>query len=182
MAAEKVTSRQRILAAAAQVSRDVGPAHLSLDAVAQRAAVSKGGLLYHFPSKAKLLEALVEQHLSEFDAALNRKEEQQQGRPDSLISSYLEMFVTELEQSQPPASGVLAAMAESPEFLAPVRRFNRKLLDRLEANSSNVAKALIVYLALEGMRSLRLFELDVLTPDERETVLRSLDAMVEATA
>ena len=60
MQGRKKSARQRILAAADELSRDLGPANLSLDAVAQRAGVSKGGLLYHFPSKARLLKALVE--------------------------------------------------------------------------------------------------------------------------
>lgn len=178
----KVTSRQRILSAAGQVARDVGPAHLSLDAVAQRAEVSKGGLLYHFPSKAKLLEALVEQHLNEFDAALNDKERERQDQPNSLMAAYLEVFVTELEQCLPPPSGVLAAMVENPDFLAPVRRFNRALLDRMKANSENESDALTVYLALEGMRSLRLFDVDILTPAEREAAIASLAAIAAAKA
>ena len=48
--------------------------HLSLDAVARRAGLSKGGLLYTFPTKAKLLEALVEQHVAEFDESLRKEE------------------------------------------------------------------------------------------------------------
>ncbi|PTE20023.1 TetR/AcrR family transcriptional regulator, partial [Cereibacter changlensis JA139] len=42
-------TRRRLLDAADQLSRTVGPARLSLEAVAAEAGVSKGGLLYHFP-------------------------------------------------------------------------------------------------------------------------------------
>ncbi|MEI5677523.1 TetR/AcrR family transcriptional regulator [Mesorhizobium sp. CGMCC 1.15528] len=175
----KMNSRQKILAAAAELAGEVGPGHLSLDAVAQRAGVSKGGLLYNFPSKAKLLEALVEQHLSEFNAALEAKEKQWEGRPNSLGAAYLELFVTDLEQRQPPPSGLLAAMAEDPGFLTPIKRFNRTLLDRLKASSRNEANALILFLALEGMRSLRLFDIDVLSPVEQDAVIASLGATLE---
>ncbi len=46
----------------------------TLDAVATAAGVSKGGLLYHFPSKAALVEGLCEyvEHLAAEDAALMR--------------------------------------------------------------------------------------------------------------
>ncbi|MEP9371062.1 TetR/AcrR family transcriptional regulator [Mesorhizobium sp. KR1-2] len=182
MTSGRVTARQKILASASEVARDVGPAHLSLDAVAHRAGVSKGGLLYHFPNKAKLLEALVEQHVHEFDTALSLKERERQDQPNSLLAAYLELFSTELEQCQPPPSGVLAAMAENPNFLAPVKRFNRALLDRMKANSESESNALIIYLALEGMRSLRLFDVDVLIPAERDAVMASLAATIAAKA
>ena len=64
------SAREKLLEAADQIAREAGPSNLSLDAVALKAGVSKGGLLYHFPSKAKLLEALVETHLLDFDKAL----------------------------------------------------------------------------------------------------------------
>lgn len=171
MTTAKVSSRTKILKAAGQVAREVGPGHLSLDAVAQRAGVSKGGLLYNFPSKAKLLEALVEQHLADFDAALREKEKQQ---PNGLGAAYLELFISELEQRQPPPSGVLAAMAENPDFLAPVRRFNRDLLDRMMVGVENQSAVLVAYLALEGMRSSRLFGVDILSRSEREATMTAL--------
>lgn len=52
------TSRERILDAYADVLTDEGERHATLEAVAARAGVSKGGLLYHFPSKDQLAEAL----------------------------------------------------------------------------------------------------------------------------
>lgn len=166
----KMSSRDKILKAAGQVAREVGPGHLSLDAVAQRAGVSKGGLLYNFPNKAKLLEALVEQHLADFGAALNEKEKQQ---AKGLGAAYLELSNTEL-QRQPPPSGMLAAMAENPDFLAPVRRFNRHLLDRMKAGTQDEGAVLVVFLALEGMRASRLFGVDVLSPDEQHAAIAFL--------
>ncbi|TIV96394.1 MAG: TetR family transcriptional regulator, partial [Mesorhizobium sp.] len=47
MRAPRANSREKILAAAADVAREAGPGSLSLEAVASRAGVSKGGLLYN---------------------------------------------------------------------------------------------------------------------------------------
>lgn len=52
------TSRERILDAYAEALAVDGERHATLEAVAARAGVSKGGLLYHFPSKDLLAEAL----------------------------------------------------------------------------------------------------------------------------
>ena len=50
--------RDRILDAAEARLLQRGPAGLVLDAVAREAQVSKGGLLYHFPSKEALVAGL----------------------------------------------------------------------------------------------------------------------------
>ncbi len=70
MKTRRANSRDKILAAAAEVAREAGPGSLSLDAVASRAGVSKGGLLYNFPTKAKLMQGLVEDYLRDFEQAL----------------------------------------------------------------------------------------------------------------
>src|SRR5690606_20238522 len=84
-------TRSRILAAAQELAHELGPARISLDAVAARAGVSKGGLLYHFPSKAKLLEGLVEQFLSRFNCALSDRERELSGEPNSVLRAYLDL-------------------------------------------------------------------------------------------
>src|SRR5690606_2051868 len=98
------STRGKIMNAAIQLARQVGPGHISLDAVARQAGVSKGGLLYHFPSKTKLLEALVSYHLDTFEKALARKETEIGGGAGSVIAACLNIFEEELKEAPPPAS------------------------------------------------------------------------------
>ncbi len=158
------STRSRILAAADALARSDGPGHLSLDAVAQRAGVSKGGLLYHFPSKTKLLEALVEEFLSNFDGMLRARETD--ARKDVLISAYVEFFLNERRLGDPPPSGLLAALAEDPELLAPVRRYERDFLDRIRANASDPALATLAFLAVHGIRAMELLNVKVVDEEE----------------
>ena len=60
-------ARERILEAAERVVAEVGAARLTLDVVAQAAGVSKGGLLYHFPSKESLLGALAQRYVQSME-------------------------------------------------------------------------------------------------------------------
>ena len=53
-------TRERILSAAANVIIEQGAVKMTLEAVAEGAGVSKGGLLYHFPSKDALIEGMIE--------------------------------------------------------------------------------------------------------------------------
>ncbi len=180
--APRKRAREKILAAAEELARVAGPGNLSLDAVAARAGVSKGGLLYHFPTKAKLLEALVEQFLASFDQALREREDASAGAPDSLVRAYLDILVGEHLCHQPPPSGLLAALGEDPNFLAPVRRFDRRLLDRMKANASDPVMALIVYLSLHGIKSMQLLNIETVDGEEFDSVIARLRALIGAGA
>lgn len=158
------STRSRILDAADALARSDGPGHLSLDAVAQKAGVSKGGLLYHFPTKTRLLEALVEEFLSGFDTMLRAREVD--ARKDDLISAYVDLFLQERRLGDPPPSGLLAALAEDPELLAPVRRYERDFLDRIRANAADPPLATLAFLAVHGIRAMELLNVKVV--DETE--------------
>lgn len=166
----KISSRDRILSAAADVAREAGAGNLSLDAVAARAGVSKGGLLYNFPTKAALMRALVESYLAKFEGDLDAASAGPDAG-DDLLSAYIKLSAVEWDEAKPGAAGVLAAMAEDPDFMKPIAAFKRRLLDRLKADSDDLETLLIIYLALEGMRSMKLFETDVLTDEERDLAI-----------
>src|SRR3954467_7829759 len=62
-------TQQRLLDVAGELVVEAGVAALTLDAVAKRAGVSKGGLLHHFPSKNALLAAMVGSMVGKFSDA-----------------------------------------------------------------------------------------------------------------
>lgn len=151
------TARDKILEAAAEVARAEGAANLSLDAVAAKAGVSKGGLLYHFPTKAALMRASVEFFIDGFEARLEAATSD--GAP--LLKALVELTLEECGEPKPGAASLAAAIAENPDFLRPVKHFQQRLLKRLLASSPEPAQALIVYLALEGLRSQQFFETEL---------------------
>jgi len=167
-------TRQKILNAATELAKMEGSAHLSLDAVAARAGISKGGLLYNFPTKAALLKALVQQYIDDFRAAL---EERLGKGSDSLAAEYFAVVMEELQKATPPPSGLLAAMAEDPELLAPIRTFNREMLDRMKSAGEHHS-ILLIFLALEGLRCHKVFGTDILNQAECDLVLSRLRSML----
>lgn len=179
MAGRRGSGRQKIIDAASDLARETGPGNLSLDAVAARAGVSKGGLLYHFPTKTRLLEAMVGKFLEEFAEELSTREATRAQSPDRLIAAYLDLFVEQYACQRPPPSGILAALAEDPGFIAPVRRLERSLLDRMTAESADFPMALIVYLAIHGIRSMQLLGLDSLTGEDVATAIARLREMID---
>ena len=181
MSTKRAATRRKILAAAADIAEQVGPGNLSLDAVAARAGVSKGGLLYHFPSKTKLFQAVVANFVDSFDKELVHRKETKAGKSGALLEAYLELFIEDHECRRPPPSGLLAAMAQDPDFLAPVRQYHRTVLDRICQTSSDPAMALVVYLAIQGVRTMNLLDMDVLSDAEFGEVATRLKQIAATT-
>lgn len=172
MRAQRPNSREKILAAAADVARETGPGSLSLDAVASRAGVSKGGLLYNFPTKAKLMQGLVEDYLREFEQALESARTSDTG--ENLLAVYIRLSAEDCADTQPSASWIFSAIAEDPDFMTPIKTFKRQLFERLKGETPDLKSLLICFLAIEGLRSMNLFDSDVLSQEERRLLVSSL--------
>ncbi|MCF2487778.1 TetR/AcrR family transcriptional regulator [Dyadobacter sp. CY347] len=71
---EPAENRQHILDAALALAAEVSLENLTLDKVAKKANLSKGGLLHHFPKKDALIEELFDISLQNF-LSLIRKEQ-----------------------------------------------------------------------------------------------------------
>ena len=150
-------TRVRILDAAALVAHEAGPANLSLDAVAERAGISKGGLLYHFPTKQDLLKALVERHLAAIEAAVEVAPGGGACEGNDVALGLLRSYCTFSSAKAGGGRDYLAAIAETPSLLDPIREHNSRMVDRLRRGTSSDL-ALISFFVVEGMRSLELFD------------------------
>lgn len=170
--------QERVLAAATEIAKEQGTAHMSLDAVAARAGVSKGGLLYHFPSKAKLLEAIVEHHVRMMKETIINAARAEEGRANSCAKAYIDAFRHECCKNEPPPSGILAAIAENPEFIDPIRRFQKEIVGRFKEECLDPRPAITAFLAIEGIRSLKLFDAEVLATKEQTEIIDYLKSLL----
>lgn len=175
----RANSRERILKAASELVREVGANNISLDAVAERAGISKGGLLYNFPTKVELLRALVANHVERLEAQVAEAQKNHAGSPNALINAVIESScLAGASGKAAKPSGILAAIAQDPLLLDPVREHMRRLMQEIRRTSRNPDRALIALLALEGLRTHDLFEFGALNQDERDGLLAALAKFV----
>jgi AcrR family transcriptional regulator len=149
-------SKARLLEAAAQIVERRGAAHLTIDAVAAEAGMSKGGVLYHFPSKHALLEAMLSSLLMSFEARVSRHRIKTEG---SAISAWIlaEQGQTSSERSM--ALALLANAAEDPSLLNPVRGLMKTTFAEVRKEASDKDLDTIILLAAEGLRFLDMLNL-----------------------
>lgn len=122
--------RQRALAAALLIATRDGVASLTLDAVVKEAAISKGGLTHHFPSKDALVLALVEKLVFEFEGMVLASSE---ADPEP-VGRYVRAFMAALASPELVTLGraLLAAVALNTELLEPLRASQRRCMKRIE--------------------------------------------------
>lgn len=174
----------RILRAAEDLVIRDGVSHLTLEAAAQEAGVSKGGILYHFPSRAALVSAMVESFVVSFEADLVSRQAYS-GVPGAFTRAYLEATLDPSEQSSDPrqarlGGALLAGMTSDPDLLQPLRERYDAWQASLEKDGLPEHVATVVRLAADGLWLADLFALAPLTGAARHAVGEQLLDLIAA--
>ena len=148
------TTQQHILEAANRIIQREGVAHLTIEAVAKEAGLSKGGVLYHFPSKEALVEGLIAFHIEGYTHALTKASSEvetgpgQWTRANILASSTLPGEPLEEVNA---ITGLIAAIATNPRLLDPLREQYDQWQEQSENDNLPPTLATILRLAVDGL-------------------------------
>lgn len=173
------SKREAILDAYRDAIAERGISTATLEAVAARAGVSKGGLLYHFPSKQALTDGLA-QRLRDFtDANL--------ARADNLGAA--RAFLQTSRPATAEAQHYWAVIAAVQSDTAAVSERTRQILDdvftdwsvRLKADISDPVLADIIRLVGDGLYLAAVTGLPPLPARRAQRVIDQLIAAAEAT-
>ena len=177
MTKDSSKTKKKLLEAATQVVKEKGASCLTLDAVAKQAGVSKGGLLYHYPSKTALLTAMITHLNDNFERAI---EEQLAKGMTSWLAAYVAMSFDPQNSQIEESAGMLAAIANDMSLLEPLTQRYKILQKQLEANSSEPNLATIVRLAADGLWFTELLGISPLSDERRSQVLARLITLTES--
>lgn len=169
-------AREPIIDAAEDVVIEVGARHLTLDAVAKQAGVSKGGVLYHFPSKEALLHAMLDRRVQS-EQMKRAKWTRVQGGPEAGLAAYVFSCLERNGRMQKLGVALLAAVAHDPRLLLPYRKEYRRLLDEFSREGLSLKRAATVMLAVDGLRFMELLSLAPFTAEERNDVVGEIIAL-----
>jgi AcrR family transcriptional regulator len=160
---EALRTRETVLRAAARVIASQGISAFTLDAVAQEAGVTKGGVLHHFPSKADLITGLVDDVVATFNARLLAElSAEPEGQPGRWLRAYLRVvfFADFADSSLLPA--LAATVAAEPDILVRIRRSYEESQQAAVDDGIDPVLATIIRLATDGLVFTRAFGMDVL--------------------
>lgn len=167
-------TRARILTAAENVVLRDGVGHLTLEATATEAGLSKGGVLYHFGTRDALVEAMVRRLIDSFHADLADRQAADSG-PGSFTRAYVGAT---FEPSRPPeterenrlGAALVAAASAEPTLLAPIQEDFAEMQRGVEGDGIDPARATVARLAADGLWLAELFGLGPIDPALRAAV------------
>ena len=177
---ETINTKQKILRAAAQIINTKGVMSLTLAAVAKEAKISKGGLLYHYPSKDALLSGMNDYLLQSFSSEVERAANNDPCEKGKWTRSYTETTFNQLDSKDKVDMNVafMAAAATNPSLLESISQHFQALQQQIENDQIDPIVSTVVRLAVDGMYFNQLYGMS-LTEDVREQVLSYLLALTK---
>lgn len=171
--------RDRLLSATIDLLVEEGIGAVTLNSVATRAGVSKGGLQHHFSSKQELLEALsakVLQHFTGQVATLAESDTDAQGRNTrAYLRASADGFAESGERELWKAAMML--IMARPEFRTPYQEWESGSLNTDLAQCEDPIGLLLCRLAADGLWLADLLGHRAIPPAQRAELVRRLEQL-----
>lgn len=171
----RLSSYGAIVDAAEAVVIEAGASHMTLDAVAAKAGVSKGGLLYHFPTKVALLEAMISRRIKIREESRKRACSELPDGPTREVKGYvLSALLFRDQNADRIGAPILAALAHNPKLVEPVREAVRKLYAGFISSGAKFEQAAIIALAADGLWLQEILSISPFSKEQRNNVIEEL--------
>ncbi len=171
--------KEVMLDAAEAIVIDSGARHLTLDATAARAGVSKGGLMYHFPTKEALLRAMLERLSKHTDETRKEKARRLKEGPGREMKAFILSSADRDPKRDQIGSALLAAVAHDPKLLKPARDDFRRRLTEIMKSGLNFKRAAVIFFAVHGLVFSELLSLSALSSKERQEFVEELLSLAD---
>lgn len=173
-------TRDRLIERAVEILVNQGIEALTLDAVAQAAEVSKGGLLYHFPNKEALIAGIIQHLIDGFNIAIEFELAREKGNePGKWLRAYVRATFNSYQIPLALAASLFAAASISLNQET-TKKINTQI-GEWQQNLNNCGldpiKCSIIRLAAEGVWSTELFEMNAFNKTLRKQILARLIEM-----
>ena len=169
-------TRELIFEAASQILCEEGWNSLSLAAVAKQAGLSKGGLLYHFPNKVLLIEALFEYHNDKFERRLEVLTQAEGGEEGAWLRAYVKASVEQIVD--PNTARLYSSLFAAEERYATARALMRQKYvnwqGKVEQSGLDSTRATLVRLAVDGLWFTEMHQYAPLEPQRRAEIVEMI--------
>jgi AcrR family transcriptional regulator len=174
---EKPATKDLILDAAETIVARDGSGRLTIDAVAAESGISKGGVLYHYPNKLAMLQAMVQRLVDSFRAEIVQAETAARAADEPVLPHVVTVLFRRVSEPDTVSNALLAASAEQPELLDTASQTITREFRRLADEAPDPVLAQIVILALDGLKFSQLLGLSHVHDDQFDQIQDRLVAM-----
>ncbi|KAB2253905.1 TetR/AcrR family transcriptional regulator [Staphylococcus epidermidis] len=175
----RISKRQLILESAAAIINEKGADYLTLDAVAQRAGISKGGLFYHFKSKDELIKELVNYANNLYRDNVNQHIGNEKNKKGQWLNAFIEATRAHCTDNAPITSGMLAAQGTNRSLLSPLKISYQEWQYQITHDGLDEVDATIIRLAVDGLWLSEIFGISAIDEEMREKVIERLKMQIE---
>ncbi|GAB3902228.1 TetR/AcrR family transcriptional regulator [Spirosoma agri] len=170
---EPLENRQLILDAALEIASQKGIDNMSLEAVAKKARLTKGGLVHHFPKKQMLVDSLFSDRLQQFNQAF----QQQLAISSTPVLAFLRTVINENPNPQQKRSlKVMMQAALNQEHYRAM--FSQWYQENVLADPNDCSPAqLILFLVADSILAAHVLGFYALTNEQKQRILQFLETL-----
>jgi len=174
-------TRDLIFQAASQILIDEGLSSLTLAKVAQQAGLSKGGLLYHFPNKVTLIEAIFEYHNGLFEARLVELFRAEDDAPGAWLKAYAKASVEQIADSTTASlyASLFAAEEKYASAHAKMRQKYTDWQDKVIHSGLDPNWAMLIRLAVDGLWFAEMHRYAPPSAEQRDWLVQQIIQLIE---
>lgn len=182
MGRRKTIDREKILDAAEDVTLELGAARLTLDAVAKRASISKGGLVYCFSSKEDLIRAMFQREMQRFEQELQKELSLTEGCAYPRLLARILASKHETPHTRAKGASIIATISQMPECMDEVRQAYARDFASFDRSTPEGRAAVLALVAIEGAFLVRGLNLIDLPPEEWSDIFDQIARLIPDSA
>lgn len=173
------STRDVILDAAQRIAAERGAGRITLDEVAKESGLSKGGLLYHFAGKEALIQGMLERLIERTSVVREEHARELTGSHHATLRALLATRNREDVLDPHVAMAILAAAAEQPALLDPLRQHIAHVRELITAESGDQPLFWLLWAAADGLLFQQLLGIAPFEPEQRDAIHQQLQLLAE---
>ncbi|RJE90127.1 TetR/AcrR family transcriptional regulator [Paenibacillus sp. 1011MAR3C5] len=180
MSAKARSKREHILKSAMQLILTVDFKALTLDAVAKEAGVSKGGLLYHFPSKDALLQGITVHIFDQYTEMFHSYADQDSRKHGKWCRAYIQASRQDLKKHDGILNvGVMSAALLEPLFVESLNNSYAYWFGKMSEDGLDPITVNLIRLAIDGLYYSDMYKIKPLADADLDAVIDRLMKLTE---
>ncbi|MEQ5177904.1 TetR/AcrR family transcriptional regulator [Proteus genomosp. 6] len=175
MGRQRTIDREKLLEAIFDIVMEQGAAALTIDTVAKKMGISKGGVQYCFSSKEAMIDAMFEHWEGSYETQF-KKIVENDNSPENRVTAHIHATHNHDKVSFAKGASLMAALLQTPEYLQSTKEWYQQRLAGVDMTTEAGKRARLAFLAAEGTFLLRYFGLMDIDDNEWQSIFEDIDS------